>query len=107
MGRPGHARPPLAVPEPRPPAPAAAHLSSTSHGDPAAVPADIGSIAAPVGAGPIPLARSGTPAAPAPLHDRLVGGDFHVGFRAETSLGAGDAFAMDVRVDFSARAHCD
>jgi predicted small lipoprotein YifL len=86
---------------------AAAHFSSTSHSDPAAVSADVGSIATPAGAGPIPLVPSGTRAALAPLHDRLVGGDFHVGFRAETSLGAGDAFTMDVRVDFAARAHCD
>jgi hypothetical protein len=86
---------------------AAANFSSTSHSDPAAVSADIGSTAAPTGAGPLPLATSGSRAALAPLHDRLVGGDFHVGFRAETSLGPGDAFTMDVRVDFAARAHCD
>lgn len=85
---------------------AAVRFLSTSGSDPAAVSADVGQVAAPAGPGPIPLALLGTRSALAPLHARLLGGDFHVGFRAGVLPGAGP-FTMDVRVDFAALAHCD
>ncbi len=84
-----------------------AFFASTSGSDATAVKADVGSVTGPTGAGPIPLALSATRASLAPLHGRLVGGDFHVGVRVGTYLTAQDRFTMDVRVSFSVRAHCD
>jgi hypothetical protein len=41
------------------------------------------------------------------LRDRLLGGDFHVGFRGETDLTKDDTFSMDVIIKFVVKAHCD
>jgi hypothetical protein len=41
------------------------------------------------------------------IHDRLVGGDFHVAVRGATHRQRGDDFSMDVRVSFGVRTFCD
>lgn len=41
------------------------------------------------------------------LHERLVGGDFHVGLRGETALTGADDFSMNVRIRMRVRAFCD
>lgn len=82
-------------------------FASTQGSDAAATKADVGSVSAPTGAGPVAVPVSATRSSLDPLLARLVGGDFHVGFRAATSLTDRDDFSMDVRVTLAARAHCE
>lgn len=86
---------------------AAVFFSDVSGSDAAATKVDVGSTTGPTGAGPVALSVSGTRSNLAPLRDRMVGGDFHVGVRAGTSLTGADQFSMDVRVSFVVLAHCD
>lgn len=80
-------------------------FSSTRGSDASAVRVNVASGPV-VGAGPVTLPLAATRASFAVLHERMVGGDFHVGVRGETSLTDNDDFSMDVRVTFSARALC-
>ena len=41
------------------------------------------------------------------LRERLLGGDFHVGFNGQTNLTKNDAFSIDVIVKFVVRAYCN
>ena len=41
------------------------------------------------------------------LYERLLGGDFHVGFRGETNLTKDDNFSFDVIIKFVVKAYCD
>lgn len=83
------------------------YFSDVSGSDAAAIRADVGSTTAPTGVGPVALSVSGTRSSLNPLRARLVGGDFHVGVRAATSLTGADKFSMDIRVSLVALAYCD
>lgn len=41
------------------------------------------------------------------LRERLVGGDFHVGFSGTTELTDDDSFSTDITIKFVVKAHCD
>jgi hypothetical protein len=41
------------------------------------------------------------------LYDRLLGGDFHIGFKGETNLSKDDTFSCDVIIRFVVKAYCE
>lgn len=82
-------------------------FASTTGSDSSAVRVDVASAAAATGLGPVSFAVGATQDSLASLHQKLVGGDFHVGLRAATTLTDQDNFSMDVRITLSARAFCE
>jgi len=82
-------------------------FASTQGSDAAAVRVDVGSRSGVTGAGPVSLPVTATRAQLGALLERLLGGDFHVGLRAETDRLDTDSFSMDVRVTLQNRAICE
>jgi hypothetical protein len=82
-------------------------FSSTRGNDATAVRVDVASMSGVSGTGPVNLPVTATRAQLQTLFERLLGGDFHVGLRAETDRLDSDSFSMDARVSISARAHCE
>ena len=74
-------------------------------GDADALRVDVAS-AVVTGPGTVTLTVTATRSQLQVIHERLVGGDFHVGLRATTDRDEDDYFSMDVIVTFQARAHC-
>lgn len=60
----------------------------------------------PTGTGPVSMNVIATRQDLRDLRERMRGGDFHVGFRAETSRDSSSDFSMNVRIRFRARAFC-
>jgi hypothetical protein len=82
-------------------------FASTRGNDAAAVRVDVGSGAGLAGVGPVNLPVIASRTQLAALLERMVGGDFHVGLRAETDRVDTDSFSMDVRVTIQTRAMCE
>lgn len=82
-------------------------FASTQGNDASATKVDVAEASRPTGAGPVSLTIRATKDALKPLQARLVGGDFHVGFRAATSKTSKDDFSMNVRATVAARALCE
>ena len=82
------------------------YFASTQGNDASAVKVDIGRGVV-SGLGPVGLEEVSTRETLAALHTRLLGSDFHVGLRAETSRTDSDNFSMAVEVSFLARAFCE
>ncbi|MDH5760788.1 MAG: hypothetical protein OEZ65_14465 [Gemmatimonadota bacterium] len=85
---------------------ATVYFLSTQGNDANAVRVALGSVLMPTGTGPVPLTITATAAQLQSLHDRLVGGDFHVGLEAETNRVQGDGFSMDALVTVQTQAIC-
>ena len=83
------------------------YFLSTRGSDVDAIRVDVAGASSVSGAGPIPLEVLATRAELDRLHERLVGGYFHVGIEAFTSLTGDDAFSVTPMIDFRARALCD
>ncbi len=81
-------------------------FASTRGSDADAVRVNVASATGLSGPGPVSLNVLASRADLNVLLERLAGGDFHVGLRAETSRTENDSFSMDARVTFRARAHC-
>ncbi|MFQ5629583.1 MAG: hypothetical protein ACE5I1_12540 [bacterium] len=86
---------------------ATVYFASTRGSDEDALKVDVASKASISGSGIIRLENFASQSELQVLSERLLGGDFHVGLRAETSRTRNDAFSMDVRIIFEARAHCE
>ncbi len=82
------------------------YFQDVSGSDQAATRVDVGTAAGPTGTGPITMTVTGSRSSLDALRARLVGGDFHLGWRAPTNKTAADDFALDVRVRLNALAHC-
>lgn len=85
--------------------PVTVYFSSTRGSDASAVRVDVGGAISVSGAGPVALEILATRAELAALHERLVGGDFHVGLRGSTTRS--EPFSITPVVVFRAQAFCD
>lgn len=82
------------------------YFQDVSGSDAAATRVDVASASAPNGTGPVDLAVTATRSSLNTLLSRLVGGDFHLGWRAPTDKTETDDFGVAIRVRLSALAHC-
>jgi hypothetical protein len=82
-------------------------FANTQHSDINATRVNVASVSAVSGTGPIELGDLASRADMSILLDRLLGGDFHVGLQAETSISDTSSFSMDVQIVFNVRAFCD
>jgi len=82
------------------------YFASTQGSDATAIRVYVASAASPSGTGPVTLSVTSSRVQFDVLLDRLLGGDFHVGLRAETDRTEDDSFSMDVVVTLQVRAHC-
>ena len=82
------------------------YFADTQGNEASAVKVDIGRGMV-FGLGPVGLEEVSTRETLAALHTRMLGSDFHVGLRAETSRTDSDNFSMAVEVSFLARAFCE
>lgn len=80
-------------------------LRSTQGSDASATQVEVGSGTV-SGTGPSVLGIAAGRSQLLPLHDRLVGGDFHVAVRGATHRQPDDDFSADVRVTLAATAFC-
>ena len=85
---------------------ASIHFLSTQGSDSSATRVVVASSSSVSGPGPVDLPVTATQGQLDSIFERLVGGDFHVGFRAETDRLESESFSMDVTVAFQARAIC-
>ncbi|MBI2893374.1 MAG: hypothetical protein HYY06_07460 [Deltaproteobacteria bacterium] len=67
----------------------------------------VASSAAPTGSGPVDLDGVGGRDDLAALHQRLLGGDFHVGVRGSTDLTDQDDFSVDLAMSLEVVAYCE
>ena len=82
-------------------------FASTQGSDADAVRVDVASGSLISGVGPVSLPVIATRGQLDTLHERLLGGDFHVGLQAETDRVDADSFSMDVRVTVQSSAICE
>jgi len=83
------------------------YFASTRGSDADAVRVNVASASSVSGVGPVPLGNLASASDLRVLRERLVGGDFHVGVRANTNRTDNDSFSADIRVIFRTRAHCE
>ncbi|MDH3272349.1 MAG: hypothetical protein OEN56_13500 [Gemmatimonadota bacterium] len=82
-------------------------FASTQGSDAAAVRVDVASASGVSGVGPVNLPVTASRAQLSALYERLLGGDFHVGLRAQTDRVDTESFSMDARITFEARGICE
>ena len=87
--------------------PVVVYWSSTRGSDAGAVRVDVAGATSVAGTGPVTLEILATRRQLAALHDRLVGGDFHIGIEGSTTRDPADAFSITPVIAMEARAHCD
>lgn len=85
---------------------ATVHFLSTRGSDADAVRVNVARVTDPTGTGPVSMNVIASRQDLRDLRERMRGGDFHVGFRAETSRDSSSDFSMNVRIRFRARAFC-
>lgn len=82
-----------------------ARILSTQGSDDDALKVEIGSKMNPSGESAIELSDLASASELNILHERLLGGDFHVGFNGETDLTKDNSFSVDVIIKFVVRAY--
>ena len=82
-----------------------ARFLSTQGSDNDAIKVELGSIMSPTGQSAIELSNLASTSDMSVLHERLIGGDFHVGFYGETDLTKDNSFSVDVIIKFVVRAY--
>ena len=87
--------------------PVTVYFASTQGSDQDATQVDIAGASSVSGTGPVSLEILSTRAELQVLHERLVGGDFHVGIRGTTDRTGEDSFSMTPQIVFRCRAFCD